>query len=188
FLRSERLRTELLHGPLRRALADPSRVHLPEAASRLAVVADLTIAVLGRNGRRHDAAIRLAERRAYAGSRGDDGHRFGIAVGRLAELLHARIGRAGGVLDGERDRAALAQRPVNDAGLIDVEIGVVDRLTCEREILIPLGEPGHPAGGVGASLNPVHRKIACESEAEPLLVEHSDANAPLATSNDGFDR
>ena len=46
-MRGERLRTELLHGPLRRALADPSRVHLPEAASRLAVVADLTIAVLG---------------------------------------------------------------------------------------------------------------------------------------------
>src|SRR5207244_9165917 len=131
-------RTEFLHRPLRRALADPRRVDLPETASRLAVVTDLPVAVLGCDRGCHDAAIRLAERRAYAGGRGDVRRRLGIAIGRLAELLYSRIGRAGGFLDGERDRAALTQRPVNDAGLVDVQIGIGDCPSRQREILIGL--------------------------------------------------
>src|SRR5439155_17929877 len=107
---------------LRGAPADTRRLELSEAASGLAVVADLPITVLGCHGRGHDAAVRLTKRRPDARGRGDDRGRLGVAVGRLPKLLHAWIGLTSGLFDRERDRRALTQRAIHDSSLIDVEI------------------------------------------------------------------
>src|SRR4029077_9584036 len=59
----ERFRAQLFDRPLCRALPDASRVELAEATRSLSVIADLPVAVLGRDRRSHGAAIRLAEGR-----------------------------------------------------------------------------------------------------------------------------
>src|SRR5205814_3205335 len=57
----------------------------------------------------------------------------------------------------------------------------------EREIGVGFRECRHAPGNVDARSDAVCAQIAGVGEAEPLLIEHSDANAPLPTSDDRFD-
>src|SRR5439155_22489421 len=120
-LRGEWLRAELFGRAPRGTLADAPRLQFGEAATRLAVITDLPVAVLGRDGRGHRPAVGLAERSPHTARRHDHRRGLGVAVRRLAELRHPGVGGARRLLYGERDRAPVAERAVDDASLVDVE-------------------------------------------------------------------
>src|SRR5207237_9258437 len=80
------------------------------------------------------------------------------------------------------------QTPRNDPGLMQVDIVIVDCPSRQREILITLRECRHAPGNVDACADSIRGEIAGVSEAKPLIIEHSDANATLSPSDDGLDR
>src|SRR2546425_2665084 len=187
-LRLERLRPQLLGRALRGAAADARGVELADPSRRLAVVADLPLAVRRRDRRRHRAGVRLAVGRANAGRRRDDRRRDGVARRGLAKMGNPGIGLARGGLDRERDLGELAHRPVLETALEDVEVHIVERPRREAEVCVGLGDAGHALRLLHTGDDALLAQVARMRETEALPIEDADADAALAARDDVLDR